>query len=195
LAPPDTVRKLGIRPRIRVGSRRSSGIGLPFASTGTWEAAFGVLPCPVAVGASVAGGWAKAAAPSVSGAAEVEMAGRSDPAAAAAEANRVCDGASGRTGREDCWAHAAEAARRSARCESRRRARVRSKGRLTREFLWVRRFFGVEVAGFSTWFALGEQAGVAMSYSASAAFEIRLTALHQSGVYSQSLPSGQAVDR
>jgi len=33
-APSETLRKLGIRPRIRVGSRCSSGTGLPLASTG-----------------------------------------------------------------------------------------------------------------------------------------------------------------
>jgi hypothetical protein len=34
LAPPETVLKFGMNPRMRVGCRRSSGISFPFASTG-----------------------------------------------------------------------------------------------------------------------------------------------------------------
>jgi hypothetical protein len=54
------------------------------------------------------------------------MAGCSATLAAVSDANRISDGASGRSGDED-WAHAAVVARRSSREERKRRKVIRSK--------------------------------------------------------------------
>ncbi len=57
MAPPETVRKFGMNPRIRVGSLRSSGMGLPLASTGTSGLAAGCELAFGAVGLLFDGAW------------------------------------------------------------------------------------------------------------------------------------------
>src|SRR5664280_2057521 len=124
LDPPETERKLGMKPRMRFGCSRSRGMGLPSASTGMSEAGLGCLSPWLAFCA----GWPVCAR-------SAEMAKPNGPvrsdeeedspesATEALAARRLADGC-GASGSCTCWAPAVEARPKQTRARIKRKHTV-----------------------------------------------------------------------